>query len=86
MNETSRNFWVGLFVVLSLGALGVLMVWFGEAPSWLGSGEWTLRIEGVKELRGIGDGSPVTLNGVEIGRVNRLEFEDPSGVKSCVNQ
>ncbi len=78
MTETSRNLWVGLFVVVSLGALGILMVWFGETPTWLGTGEWTLRIDGVRDLRGIGDGSPVTLNGVEIGRVQRLDFEDRS--------
>ena len=76
MSETTRNLWVGLFVIISLGTLGVLMVWFGEAPSWMGGAEWTLRITGVQELRGIGEGSPVTLNGVEIGRVTGLDFED----------
>jgi ABC-type transporter Mla subunit MlaD len=76
MTETTRNLWVGLFVVIALGALAVLMVWFGETPSWLGRNEWTLRITGVAELRGIGEGSPVTLNGVEIGRVKGLDFED----------
>jgi len=76
MRETTRNLWVGLFVVISLGALGVLMVWFGEAPSWLGTADWTLKITGVRELSGVGDGSPVTLNGVEIGRVQGLDFVD----------
>ena len=76
MTETIRNLWVGFFVIVALGALGILMVWFGETPSWLGRGEWTLRITGVRELRGIGEGSSVTLNGVEIGRVQRLDFED----------
>lgn len=68
--------WVGLFVIVSLGVLGVLMVWFGEAPEWLGSSDWTLQITGVRELSGIGDGSPVTLNGVEIGRVQGIDFAD----------
>lgn len=77
MTESMRNVWVGLFVVTGLVALGVLMVWFGETPTWLGGNEWTLRITDVRELRGVGDGSPVYLNGVEIGRVKALEFENP---------
>ena len=77
MKESTRNLLVGLFVIVSLVVLGLLMTWFGEAPSWLGGSEWTLRISGVKQLRGVGDGSPVNLNGVDIGRVKSLEFEDP---------
>ncbi len=76
MNESTRNFLVGLFVVASLTVLGVLMVWFGETPSWLPSSEWDLRITGVSELSGIGEGSTVNLNGVEIGRVDRLMFKN----------
>lgn len=75
MNESLRNFFVGIFVIGALVTLGVLMVWFGETPTWLQRGEWTLRISG-HEIRGIGDGSPVYLSGVEIGRVKRLEFEN----------
>ena len=65
MAETTRNFLVGLFVASSLVVLGSLMVVFGEAPSWLGGSEWTLRITGVEQLSGISDGSPVNLNGIE---------------------
>jgi len=52
------------------------MVWFGEAPEWLGGSEWTLRIVDVTELSGVAEGSPVKLNGVDIGRVKSLAFED----------
>ncbi|MBU0717780.1 MAG: hypothetical protein KJ749_05975 [Planctomycetes bacterium] len=76
MTEGARNFWVGLFVFLSFAVLGVLMVWFGEAPSWLRSNEWMLRITGVQELTGVGEGSLVDLNGVEIGRVVGLDLVD----------
>lgn len=76
MNERMRNFLVGLFVVASLTVLGVLMVWFGETPSWLPSSEWDLRITGVSELSGIGEGSTINLNGVEIGRVDHLMFKN----------
>ena len=77
MKEGSRNLLVGVFVLSSFAVLGVLMTWFGEAPSWLGGSEWELRITDVAELSGVAEGSPVHLNGVEIGRVKRLEFEDP---------
>jgi ABC-type transporter Mla subunit MlaD len=77
MTDTARNFWVGSFVVVSGIVLATLMAWFGETPEWLGGNEWTLKIGGVRELRGIQSGSPVGLNGVEIGRVKALEFIDP---------
>ena len=76
MEDTSRNLLVGLFVVASFAVLGLLMVWFGETPVWLGRAEWTLRIVGVSDLSGIEEGSPVTLSGVQIGRVKVIEFED----------
>ncbi|MCH7873579.1 MAG: MCE family protein, partial [Planctomycetes bacterium] len=78
MKEGTRNLLVGTFLTASFAALGILMVLFGEAPSWLGGGEWDLRITNVENLSGLAEGSPVVLNGVEIGRVKRLEFEDPS--------
>jgi|CXWL01.1.fsa_nt_gi ABC-type transporter Mla subunit MlaD len=76
MTESTRNLAVGFFVVTSLIVLATLMAWFGETPDWLGSNEWTLEIVGTKELRGINQGSPVQLNGVEIGRVKDLRFDD----------
>ncbi len=76
MSEAKRNFWVGLFVMSGFSMLAILMAWFGETPSWLGGNEWELSITHVTHLSGIGEGSPVQLNGVEIGRVKRLEFED----------
>ena len=77
MSEPARNLLVGLFVLASIVTLSVLMVWFGETAAWLGGSEWTLRITGVRDLSGIEEGSPVNLNGVQIGRVAALTFEDP---------
>ncbi len=76
MSETARNLMVGTFVIVSLVVLATLMVWFGEVPDWMGGNEWTLNIIDVRELRGLEEGSPVQLNGVEIGRVKSLEFSD----------
>ncbi len=85
MSETARNFWVGMFLVVSVIVLATLMAWFGETPEWLGGNEWTLRIVDVKELAGIEAGTPVRLNGVEIGRVKALEFIDPTQPNLGVN-
>ncbi|MCH7838696.1 MAG: MCE family protein [Planctomycetes bacterium] len=74
MTEKARNFWVGTFVLTSGLVLGSLMVWFGEVPDWIISSEWSLRITGVHELSGVGEGSSVNLNGVEIGRVRTIGF------------
>jgi ABC-type transporter Mla subunit MlaD len=60
-----------------LAVLALLLLWFGEAPAWLGGNQWTLKIAGVRGLSGIEAGSPVLLNGVEIGRVRSLEFTNP---------
>jgi len=76
MSEAKRNFWVGVFVIASLVMFAVLMAWFGETPDWLGGNEWTLDIVDVPDLRGIDAGSPVYLNGVQIGRVRMVDFVD----------
>ncbi|MGB0716245.1 MAG: MlaD family protein [Phycisphaerae bacterium] len=76
MKETTRNFLVGIFVILAMGALSVLLVMFGETPTWLRTSDWELQIYGVREMRGVSEGTPVTLNGVEIGRVSGLDFRD----------
>jgi len=73
MKETQRNFLIGLFLIAGFGALGFLMVMFGETPRWLGGAEYELNIQ-VREISGIDDGSPVFLNGIKIGRVAELNF------------
>ncbi|MFQ5490157.1 MAG: MlaD family protein [Phycisphaerae bacterium] len=75
MQETGRNILVGVFMITGLAVLGVLMIMFGEQPSWLGGHEYELRIE-FSELDGVSEGMPVSLNGVQVGRVGRLEFVD----------
>lgn len=77
MKETGRNALVGLFVLGSLASLATLMVMFGEKPTWLGGQQWNLKITGLREIRGINEGVAVFMNGVEIGRVERLEFRIP---------
>ncbi len=74
MKEGTRYTLLGLFMVLALAALGTLMVMIGETPTWLGGAEWELRIVGVRQLSPIAEGTEVNLNGVNIGRVARLDF------------
>ncbi len=75
MNESRRNFAVGLFMIGGIAVLGYLMVLFGEAPGWLGGAEYELNIE-VREISGIDDGTPIYLNGIKVGRVTTLNFRD----------
>ena len=76
MPEARRNVLVGLFMIAGLAVLGLLMVLFGERPSWLGGAEYEVRIE-FRELKGVTAGMAILLNGVQVGRVGRLEFQNP---------
>jgi phospholipid/cholesterol/gamma-HCH transport system substrate-binding protein len=76
MRESTRNLLVGTFVVLALSVLGVLMVMFGEAPRWLRARDWQLAIGPIEAVQGLSPGSPVYLNGVEIGRVSGVELRN----------
>jgi ABC-type transporter Mla subunit MlaD len=67
---------VGLFMLAGLTVLGFLLVLFGETPAWLGGAEYELTIN-FQEVEGVSEGVPIYLNGVQVGRVGRLEFDDP---------
>lgn len=75
MDETRRNTLVGAFMVVGLGAMAWLMTSFGELPALLGAVEHDLVIL-VENPHGIGDGTPIFLSGVQIGRVKELRFKD----------
>jgi ABC-type transporter Mla subunit MlaD len=75
MSEYRRNLGVGLFAITGVVVLGVLMIKFGEAPSWLGGHEYPISIQ-MKWLGGISIGSGVFMNGVQVGRVGDLRFAD----------
>ncbi len=75
MHETRRNAIVGLFLILGLASLCWLLSSFGELPAWLGREGYELRIA-IKEPYGIGEGTAIFLNGVQIGRVKGIGFKD----------
>lgn len=76
MSESKRNMLVGLFMLAGLAVLGTLLVLFGETPAWLGGAEYEVTIN-FREVEGVAEGMPIFLNGVQVGRVGRLEFSDP---------
>lgn len=77
MEEMRRNTLVGVFMVVGFSAMAWLMTSFGEIPALFGSVEHDLVIL-VENPRGIGDGTPIYLSGVQIGRVKELRFKDQS--------
>ncbi len=73
MSEFRRNLLVGFFMLAGLGTAATLMVLFGEHPTWLGGAEYELSVR-VNQLSGVQEGTPIHMNGVEVGRVGRIEF------------
>lgn len=76
MVETRRNMLVGIFTLGGFLMLVWLLMMFGEMPSWLSRGEYDIQIK-VSEVRGISESTPVSFNGVPVGRVRRVEFVSP---------
>lgn len=78
MKETRRNLVVGIFVLCGLGALGVLVVLFGQGYSLsLRKPENLVRIQ-FESATGIRADTLVTIGGLEVGRVYKVEFADPA--------
>ncbi len=85
MRQSRQTFWVGLFVLVGLGALAVLILLFGQY------GFWTAGVEGntinvhFDRAPGIRPGTIVTAGGLEIGRVRRVDFVDPDHFAQGIN-
>lgn len=74
MSHSRQNFWVGAFVLLGLGALGVMIVLFGQLPTWISSGNtYPINIR-FETIAGVREGTVVTLAGKRIGRVSAVDF------------
>jgi ABC-type transporter Mla subunit MlaD len=84
MTETRRNLVVGMFVFFGLAALGVLIVLFGQVPSWITrASTWSLPIH-FAEVSGVREGTLVTLGGKTIGRVMSVEFKDRDHIEAGI--
>jgi ABC-type transporter Mla subunit MlaD len=78
MEEGRRNLMVGVFVLAGLGALGTLIILFGQAPTWLATGNtYPLHVH-FDEVSGIREGNMVTVKGIEIGRVDQVDLQQPA--------
>jgi ABC-type transporter Mla subunit MlaD len=75
---------VGGFMVLGLVALSWLMTSFGELPAFLGGKQYEVKMA-VTQPSGIGEGAPIYLSGVQIGRVTELKFKNPASVEEGVH-
>lgn len=80
MSDTRRNILVGLFVLFGLSALGILIVLFGKAPTWMMRGTtYPLQIQ-FDSVSGVREGTMVTMAGKSIGRVSEIEFVDSTHI------
>lgn len=71
MNETRRNFIVGMFVLLGLAALGVMIVLFGEAPQvFTPSYKITINFPSSGPVQ---QADPILMNGLQVGQVKDVE-------------
>jgi phospholipid/cholesterol/gamma-HCH transport system substrate-binding protein len=77
MTAPSLELRVGLFTLVGLVMLCSLILIYGEEPTWFWTTRWQLEIL-VNTPRGIDEGTPAFLQGVQIGRVERIQLKNPS--------
>jgi phospholipid/cholesterol/gamma-HCH transport system substrate-binding protein len=75
MTTRITEIWVGIFVAAGMAALFMLAMKVSNLSTYSGDEgyEVTARFEDVSGLK---VRSPVTMSGVRIGRVKRIEFDD----------
>ena len=77
MRERVRNVMVGLCTIGAVGAASALLFLFGEIEPMLAS-RWQLKVA-FNEAGGLRRGSLVTLNGVPVGSIEKVEiWGDPT--------
>jgi len=72
LRERVRNVLVGLCTIGALGSAGAMLFLFGEIEPFMAS-RWQMQVA-LNEAGGLRKGSLVTLNGVPIGAVERVEI------------
>lgn len=75
MDTQHQEFRIGLTVLVALAALVFLVVAFGKGPSINFGDEYAVRVR-FQRTPGISKKSPVFKNGVQIGRVSKVELVD----------
>jgi len=77
MKESRQGFWVGLFALVGLAALGVLIILFGQTTFWTSTKEAYVINVLLDNAAGVRSGTLVTIGGIEVGRVFDVAFADP---------
>ena len=77
MTETKQNTIVGVTCLLGLVGLCTTLFLFGYTPGFLRGG-YTIDAE-LEDALSLGAGSPVTISGIDIGKVEEVEFVDLPG-------
>lgn len=75
MTERRQDMLVGAFVLTGLVALGGMIIVFGEAPEWLGGKRYRVKMS-FSELSDVQQGTMVKMRGIQVGRVESLEFKN----------
>jgi phospholipid/cholesterol/gamma-HCH transport system substrate-binding protein len=75
MDRTLLDAWVGIFVVVGIGALFVLALKVGNASTSLNMGETYQVFAEFENIGGLKARAPVKSAGVVVGRVNAIQFD-----------
>jgi phospholipid/cholesterol/gamma-HCH transport system substrate-binding protein len=74
MSERRQKLRLGLFVLITLGLLGALIIVFGGAPGWFKpTHQYTILFT---DAPGVTPGTPVRKSGVKVGEVSAVELDD----------
>ncbi|MBI5866258.1 MAG: MCE family protein [Planctomycetes bacterium] len=85
MHETRRNILVGVFVLFGLGAMAALVVLFGQGYGFgLRSAAYLIDVR-FDHAAGVKEGTLVNIGGIEVGRVDHVEFVDAEHFEQGVN-
>ncbi len=75
MQRATLDFWVGIFVVVGLGALLFLALKVGNMTGFESSSSYTVKAE-FENIGGLKPRAPVKSAGVVVGRVSAIEFDN----------
>lgn len=78
MNDRTKRWGIGLFVLAALVLFGALIVMFGSLPTYFKRSHiYTVRFI---DAPGVGPGTPVRRSGVRIGEVSDVVLDDERGI------
>jgi phospholipid/cholesterol/gamma-HCH transport system substrate-binding protein len=76
-NERVMQFRIGMFVIVAGLVLTMLIVWFGESPTLFRDTRFL--VARYEQAPGVKEGIPVRKNGIRIGEVIGIQFDDRPG-------